>query len=111
MELQIALEESPSLTTTADSDEEAFCALATEFGAFVNKTVCSRNDGKFNQDDFDELMATLFVKRHLLDGVTNDDNPYNRLNVVRSIIQENPYDPRTTWKRVQAKYALGAASE
>jgi hypothetical protein len=93
------------------SDERQFVALADEFGGFVTKTVCKRNDGKFNQDIFDELMVNLFVKRHLLDGVTNESNPYTRLNVVRSILQENPYDHRATWVRVRARYGLDNSSE
>jgi hypothetical protein len=95
----------------ANSDEAVFCALAEEFGGFVNNTVCARNDGKFKRDDFDALLTQLFVNRHLLDRVTNDDNPYNRLNVVRSILEENPYDPRAAWRRVQKKYGLGEVSE
>lgn len=93
----------------AQSDEEAFYALAEEFGAFINKTVCGQNDGKFNQDEFDELMAMLFIKRRFLDGVTNNGNQYARLNVVRSILQKNPYDMKTTWQRIQTKYDLDAS--
>lgn len=106
MELLRDLSAATRQASEAESDEEAFCALAHEFGGFVNTTVCSRNGDKFNQDDFDALMATLFVQRHLLDGVTNDSNPYNRLNVVRSILDENPYDATVTWRRINQKYEL-----